>query len=261
MKKTLRNLFISCGAVLMILGSLAGCSDSQSEEAELLVSAAASLTEAMGEIQEAYAEENPNVTLTFTFASSGSLATQIEEGSGADVFLSASTKYMDQLEEEGLLLEGSYTDLLQNSVVLVVPEDSTLGLTSFEDVTSDDVTMIGIGNPDSVPVGQYAQEVFESLGIWDEVEAKANFGSDVKTVLSWVETGDVDCGVVYSTDAAVSEGVTVVATAPEGSVSDIIYPAGILADTEEADAAQDFLEFLQSDTAAEIFESYGFVVN
>ncbi len=260
MKNLWKKAAVLLAAVLMLGMTVAGCSSSSSEPVELTIAAAASLTDVMADIQTAYADKEPNVTLHFTFASSGSLQTQIEQGAGADIFISAALKQMKTLQGEGLLLDDSYTELLENKVVLIVPSDSTAGITSFDDVNTDKVSMIGIGEPSSVPAGSYAKQVFTTLGTWDAVSAKANYGSDVRTVLTWVENGEVDCGVVYATDAMTSDNVKVVAEAPEGSCDKSFYPGAIVASSANADAAQDFLDFLTSKTAVKIFESYGFTV-
>ena len=228
------------------------------EQTELTILAAASLTDVCGELEALYEEENPDVTLTFSFGSSGALQTQIEEGAPADIFFSASTKQMDALRDEGLMDNDSITELLENKIVLVVPKDSTTELASFEEVATDQVSMIGLGEPESVPAGQYAEEVFTSLGILEAVRAKANYGSDVRTVLSWVEEASVDCGVVYATDAQSSELVRVIAEAPEGSCKRVIYPVGVIGASEQAETSRAFIDFLQSDTAMELFEAYGF---
>ena len=260
MEKLWKKAVVLFAAVLMIGMSVAGCSSSGSEPVELTIAAAASLTDVMADIQTAYAEKELNVTLNFTFASSGSLQTQIEQGADVDVFLSAALKQMKTLQGEKLLLNDTYTELLQNKVVLIVPADSTAKIDSFDDINTDAVALIGLGEPSSVPAGSYAKQVFTTLGIWDAVSAKANYGSDVRTVLIWVENGEVDCGVVYATDAMTSDKVTVVAEAPDGSCDKIIYPGAIVASSSNADAAQDFLDFLTSKTAVKIFESYGFTV-
>jgi molybdate transport system substrate-binding protein len=152
----------------------------------------------------------------------------------------------------------SIVNLLENKIVLIVPADSDTDLSSFEEVATDKVTMIGLGEPESVPVGQYSEEVFTSLNILDAVKAKANYGSDVRTVLSWVETSAVDCGIVYATDAYTSENVKIVAEAPEGSCKQVIYPAGVVKASENADAAEAFVEYLQTEDTLTLFESYGF---
>jgi molybdate transport system substrate-binding protein len=224
---------------------------------ELNVFAAASLTESLTQIAALYEAANPGVKLSFNFDSSGTLQKQIESGAAADLFLSAAQKQMDALEEGGYLLEGTRRDLLINQVVLILPEGSPLRLTAFEDVAGGDVQLIALGNSD-VPVGQYAQEIFTTLGIWDAVFAKASLGSNVKEVLSQVESGAVDCGVVYATDAATADGVVVVATAPDGSHNPAVYPGAVLKDAPGADAARAFLDFLMTPDAAAAFEAVGF---
>lgn len=231
---------------------------SDAEPVELTILAAASLTDVCDEIKTLYEEQYPNVTLNFSYGGSGALQTQIEEGAPADLFISAATKQMTALDEEGLMDSDSIVQLLENKVVLIVPADSDKEITSFEDVATDKVEMIGLGEPGSVPVGQYSEEIFTSLGILETAQAKANYGSDVRTVLSWVETGAVDCGVVYATDAYVGEGITIVCEAPAGSCKQVIYPAGIVKSSENAQAAAEFLAYLQTDDTMSLFESYGF---
>jgi molybdate transport system substrate-binding protein len=230
------------------------------EPVELLVSAAASLTDVMAELAEDYKDVNPDITITYTFGSSGALQNQIEEGAPADVFLSAGKKQMNALSEKDIPLEGTEKDLLENKIVLIVPKGNAKGITSFEDVATDLVSMVALGEPTGVPVGQYSAQIFTNLGIIDEVTAKANYGSDVRQVLTWVENGEVDCGVVYMTDAMTSELVDVVAIAPEGSTDKIIYPAAVIGTTEYPDQAKAFLDYLSTDRAAAIFEKYGFSV-
>lgn len=245
-------------AAQTVVTDAAADNGTQAEEVELTVLAAASLTDVCNEIKTMYEKENPNVTLTFSYGSSGALQTQIEEGAPADIFMSAATKQMTALDEKGLMNSESVTNLLENKVVLIVPKDSKAGIESFEDIATDKVSIIGLGDPASVPVGQYSEEIFTSLGILDTVKAKANYGTDVRNVLSWVETGVVDCGVVYATDASSSDNVTVVTSAPEGSCKKVIYPVGIVKASENADAAADFIEYLKSDDIMKLFESYGF---
>lgn len=228
------------------------------EPVELTILAAASLTDVCNEIKTLYEAANPNVTLTFSYGGSGALQTQIEEGAPADLFLSAATKQMTALQEQGLMEDDSVVQLLENKVVLIVPADSSLELASFEDVATDKVAMIGLGEPGSVPVGQYSEEIFTTLGTLDEVKAKANYGSDVRTVLSWVETSAVDCGVVYATDAYTTDQVKIVCEAPEGSCKQVIYPAGIVKASGQKEEAAKFLEYLQSDETLKLFASYGF---
>ena len=225
---------------------------------ELLVCAAASLSDVMAEQAEAYKLAAPHVTLTMTFGSSGALQTQIEEGAPADLFFSAGKKQMKALLEKELLIPESDVDLLENKVVLIVPNGSTLALASFEDTGLDKVKLIALGEPSGVPVGQYAKQIFESLNLWEVISQKANFGSDVRQVLTWVEGGDVDCGVVYATDAMISNLVSVVAIAPEGSSDKIIYPAAVIKTSLQQEEALAFLAFLQTMEAEAIFEKNGF---
>lgn len=257
MKKLIGNIVI----MLMVVSMCMGCGTTKKEEpVNLTILAAASLTDVTTKLAEIYKEVEPNVTLTFSYGASGALQTQIEEGAPADLFLSAATKQMNALDEKGLLLADTKKDLLLNKIVLIVPKDSTLELTSFEDVGGDIVKTIALGEPEGVPVGQYAQQVFTTLGILDIANAKANYGSDVKQVLTWVESGEVDCGVVYSTDAKTSGKVSVICEAPEGSHEEVIYPAAVLGSSASPDAAKAFLDFLSSDEAATVFEEYGFTM-
>ena len=226
---------------------------------EIVVLAAASLTDVCGELEKMYEEQHQDIDLVFSFAGSGALQTQIEEGAPADIFISAAQKQMKALKEESLMKDDTICDLLENKVVLIVPADSTLGITSFEDVKKDEVKMVGLGELESVPAGQYAKAVFTSLGFWEDVEKKANFGTDVRTVLTWVEAGEVDCGVVYATDAYTTDKVKIVAEAPEGSCDKVVYPAGVVGASKNADDAAAFLDYLKTDEATKVFEKYGFV--
>ncbi len=231
----------------------------EAESVELLIAAAASLQNAMEEIKPLYEAANKGVTLTFTFGSSGALQEQIEQGAPVDVFMSAALKQMKALEEGGLILEGSQKELLENKVVLIVPNDSTLDITSFEDITKAET--IALGDPASVPVGQYSEEIFTSLGMLDKVKEKATYGKDVTEVLTWIATGNADAGVVYATDAKSSADVKVVAEAPEGSVSKAIYSVAVVKDSKVQDAAKTFVDYLASDEAIGIFQKYGFIAN
>jgi len=239
-------------------GEKPGSADIPEERIELTILAAASLTDVCDELKARFENENPSITVNLSYGGSGALQTQIEEGAPADVFMSAATKQMTALDDKGLMDSDSIVHLLENKVVLIVPKESDTSVSSFEDVATDAVTMIGLGEPGSVPVGQYSEEIFDSLEILDAVKEKANYGSDVRTVLSWVETAAVDCGVVYATDAYTSEDVRIICEAPEGSCSKVIYPVGIVAASEHPDKAAAWIAFLQSEESMELFESYGF---
>lgn len=228
------------------------------EPIALTISAAASLKDAMEEIKTAYALEKDNVTITYNFGSSGSLQQQIEQGADVDVFVSAAEKQMDALKDKDLIIEDTRKDLLENNIVLVVPKDSS-SVMDFKDLSSDKVKKIGLGEPKSVPVGQYAEEVLTKLNLLDSIKSKVIYGNDVKQVLTWVETGDADAGIVYETDAKVSDKVKVVAKAPEGSHEPVYYPAAVIKASKNTDAAKDFINYLYSSKAKPIFEKYGFV--
>lgn len=250
------------GVVTMIFTGCGGGNTTQqqtnsTEHVELLISAAASLKESMEEIKSIYETTHHDVTLTFSFGGSGALQQQIEQGAPADVFISAAEKQMNALEDKGLIVKDSRKDLLENKVVLITPTDKK-DLTSFEDVATDKVGQIGLGEPGSVPVGQYSEEVFTSLGILDQVKAKAVYGKDVKEVLSWVETGNVDAGVVYATDARQSSNVSIICEAPAESYQAAIYPVAVVKDSKHQEQAEEFLEFLSSDDAKGVFQDLGF---
>ena len=227
----------------------------------LHIFAAASMQETLTELEKTWSEMiEPDVELVFTFDSSGTLKTQIEEGAVCDIFISAAQKQMNQLEELGLIDAASRVDLLENKVALVVPEGDPAGIGGFEDLGTDKLSLIALGNAD-VPVGQYSEEILTYMGLWDSlnVEKKITFGTNVKDVVSQVKEGAVDCGIVYGTDAAAA-GLEVVAFPPEGSHSPVIYPAAILANTEHAEQAERFMTFLQDLTAKGVFEAAGFTV-
>lgn len=250
-----------CVAVtILLLSFLTGCGSSEAEdkEVELIVSAAASLTDVTAEIADNYKKVAPNVKLTFTYGSSGALQTQIEEGAPSDIFISAAVKQMDTLAEKDFIEKDSRIDLLQNKVVLIVSKDSKLNLTSFEDLVIDDVKSVALGDPSSVPVGQYSEEILTHLGILDQVKTKANYGTDVRQVLTWVESGEMECGVVYATDAVISKDVTVICEAPQGSSDPVIYPAAVLKNTTHTKEAQAFLDYLSTDESMNLFQKYGF---
>lgn len=252
---------------LMAMASLlmTGCGGGEvekksAEPIELHVAAAASLTDAMKELAAIYEKDNPDVKFVFNFGSSGALQQAIENGGETDLFFSAAQKQMDALEKSGNLADDTRKNLLRNEVVLIVPKVDAKSVKNFEDLTGDNIQRVALGEPKGVPVGQYSEEILTNLNILDAVKAKAVYGSDVRQVLSWVETGDADCGIVYATDAAVSDKVNVVATAPENSHKPVIYPAAVIKDTKKLDAAKKFLDFTSTDAANKIFEKYGFKV-
>ena len=227
---------------------------------DLTISAAASLKDAMSEIKTLYAKEKPKTNLIINFGGSGALQQQIEQGADVDLFFSAATSNMDTLKSKGLLIDSTIKNLLGNKLVLIVPNDSNSALNSFSVVTDASIKKIALGEPATVPAGKYAEQVFTYLKILDQIKVKAVYGSDVRQVLNWVETGNADAGVVYLTDAKLSTKVKVVATASEESHKAIVYPAALIKTTNNYTASKDFLNFLTSDKAKSVFDKYGFEV-
>lgn len=253
---------------------LAGMSMSVSakeDQVELTVFAAASMTETLTEIQEMYQEVAPNVTITYTFDSSGTLKTQIEEGADCDLFISAAQKQMNQLDisadpevnTDGLdyVMEENRVDLLENKVVLAVPEGNDADIRTFTDLGTDKLSLLCLGNED-VPVGAYSEEILTSLDILDELESagKITYGSNVKEVTTQVSEGAVDAGIIYATDAF-SAGLTVVDEADSTMCQPVIYPAAVLKISSHPEEAQAFLDYLRTTPeCAEVFEKVGFTV-
>ena len=272
----LRKVF-ACVTMCSMVLSLAGCGTSQATETKenagaaevtLNVFAAASMTETLTEIQEMYKEVAPNVTLVFNFDSSGTLKTQIQEGADCDVFISAAQKQMNQLDKdadpevntEGLdyVLEGTRINLLENKVVLAVPDGNPKGIESFADLGTDKLSLLALGNED-VPVGQYSEEILTNLGILDQLEQenKITYGSNVKEVTTQVSEAAADAGIIYATDAY-SAGLSVVAQADDTMCKQVIYPAAVLNISENQDAAEAFLDYLKTDDCMKVFEEVGF---
>lgn len=229
------------------------------EETEILVAAAASLKNAYEDkLIPMFEEANPGVTVKGTYDSSGKLQTQIEEGLDADVFMSAAKKQMIALDEEGMIASDTITDLLENKIVLIVPTGNEKKLEKFEDIEKAD--SIALGDPASVPAGQYSEEALTNLGIWDKIQDKVSFGTNVTEVLNQVAAASADAGIVYATDAAsMADKVEIVAEAPEGSLSEkVIYPVAVVKGTAHEEVAKEFVAFLQTDKAITVFEDYGF---
>lgn len=238
--------------------------DDTSTKTDLNVFAAASMTESLEELKAVFEEENPGINLVFNFDSSGTLKTQIAEGAACDVFISAAKKQMDELDPNRASKASNITidpnirfDLLENEVVLAVKEDSNKDIRSFDDIKTDKVETIALGNAD-VPVGQYSESLLKNMGIWEMIQDKISFGSNVKEVTSWVKEGAVNCGIIYSTDAKAA-GLKIVATAdPDILDKKVIYPAALIENSPNREASEKFLEFLKTDRAREVFAQYGF---
>jgi len=262
-----RTLWIVTGMLTIALLA-AGCggggkqapSAPPAQPVEINVSAAASLKDALAEIQKNYQAKRPNIKLVYNFAASGALEKQIEQGAPADIFISAAPKQMDELEAKNLIKKATRKNLVENKLVLVVPQNSTLGLSKFEDLATAGVQKFAIGETATVPAGQYGQQVLQKLGLWKKVKGKAVFAKDVRTVLAYVETGNVEAGIVYKTDAVSGAKVKIAAAAPDGSHKPIIYPAAVLAGAIQPRAAEEFLAYLLGPEGKAVFEKYGFNV-
>ena len=268
MKKILALILTLC--MVSALGTTAFAE--AEEPVELVVFAAASMTETLTEIADLYKEVAPNVTLVYNFDSSGTLKTQIQEGADCDVFISAAPKQMNQLDISkddtanpdrlDFVLEGTRIDLLENKVALAVPDGNPKNINSYDDLVSglkDGSVMLAMGNSD-VPVGQYTQKILAFYELNEEDLAKAGvitYGSNVKEVTTQVAEAAVDCGIIYGTDAF-SAGLTVVDTATKEMCGQVIYPAAVLNITKNEEAAKAFLAYLQGEEASAVFEAVGF---
>lgn len=226
---------------------------------ELTISAAASLTDALREIGKAFMERHPEHRLYFNFAASGPLARQIEQGAPVDLFISASSNEMNELESKSLLMNKTRKEFLTNEVVLITPAGSARPIKSFRDLEDPSIKMIAIGDPAFVPCGRYTREILENMGLWKALKSKLIFGEDVRQVLEYVSRGEVDAGVVFATDAAIKSGkVKVAAIAPENTHQPVVYPAAVVKGTKEPALAGRFIDFMESPDALAIFKKYHF---
>lgn len=259
MKKTYLMIFL----MMMLVMAGAGCSSDETEmkpqaggKVELTVSAAVSLQDALNDIKKSFEKENANVEVHYNFGASGALQQQISQGAPVDLFFSAAGDKFDKLIEDDLIEEKNGIDLVGNDLVLVVPKDSKKEIGSLEDLTKAD--KISIGTPESVPAGQYAKQTLENMNLFKEMEDRLVYAKDVRQVLTYVETGNVDAGLVYKTDALNSSKVEVIAAA-QGDLHDpIIYPVGMINNLDHAKEAKLFYDYLQTEASMKTFEKYGF---
>lgn len=246
-------------AVVALSLLVSGCGGA-AQPTELNISAAVSMKDALAEIQTNYQKKAPHIKLVYNLGASGSLQKQIEQGAPADIFISAAPKQMNELAAKNLVINATRKNLLENKLVLIAPKDSKLSISQLEDLQNDTVKQISIGETKVVPAGQYAEQALKKLGVWEKVQRKIVFAKDVRTVLTYVDTGNVDAGLVYKTDAAASKKVKILATAPDGSHAPIIYPAAVLSSTKHQKAAEEFLSYLAGPEGKTVFEKYGFVM-
>lgn len=275
--KKLLNL-LSAGLILALLVSCGGrkeennteevksvgLEEGDKEKTDLTVFAAASMTESLNEIKEAYEKENPKINLVYNFDSSGTLKTQIESGASCDLFISAAQKQMDQLDPQSGKVDSdihidpeSRVNLLENKVVLAISQGEEDKIKDFMDLATDKVETLALGN-DDVPVGQYSRELLKNLGLWEKVQDKVSYAGNVKEVTTRISENTVDCGIIYETDAKVA-GLEVVAEADDSMLDNrVVYPAAVLEESKNKKEAEAFLTFLKKDQAQEIFKAYGF---
>ena len=229
---------------------------------EVNLAAAASLKNVYDEkLIPMFEQKYPGVKVTPTYASSGDLQSQIENGLEADVFMSAANKQMNALANKSLINNDTNVQFLENKVVLIVPKDSSANISSFDDLKKVNGT-IAIGDPASVPAGQYGKEVLTNLGIWNATESKMSLGTSVTAVLNQVAEGSADCGIVYATDAKSNDKVKVVCEAPQDALkTPVVYPVAEINGTKNPNASKAFLEFLQSQEAKDKFVEYGFTIH
>ncbi|MCC5627241.1 molybdate ABC transporter substrate-binding protein [Nostoc sphaeroides] len=225
----------------------------------ITVSAASSLKDALQDIKILYQQSKSNINISYNFGASGALQQQIEQGAPADIFISAGKKQVDALEQKGLLLAGSRTNLANNTLVLIVAQD-VFGITSFANLTDSKIKKIAIGEPRSVPAGQYGEEVLKNLKLYDQLKSKFVFGNNVRQVLAAVESGNAQAGIVYATDAKTSNKVKVVVTADEKLHSPIVYPVAVIKGSKNISAAKQFVQFLSGSQAKTVLRKYGFIV-
>jgi molybdate transport system substrate-binding protein len=241
----------------ILIYAILGFGCARPETSTLTVSVAASLQDAMEQLGPAFTREHPDVKVSFNFGGSGTLEQQIEHGAPADAFISAAAKQMDQLAAKGLILNDTRRDLLRNQVVLIGGLGDS-GLHSFADLAQPAVKLIALGDPGSVPAGEYGRQVLQSLRLWQAVQGKLVLAKDVRQVLTYVETGNADAGIVYATDARLSTKVRVVATAPESTHAPVVYPIAVVKASRDIAAARAFVAFLESQSARAVFARLGF---
>ncbi|BAY75390.1 molybdenum ABC transporter periplasmic molybdate-binding protein [Nostoc linckia NIES-25] len=259
-RQILGLLGIAIAGLLLAIGlPLVTPSPVVAQSNNILVSAAASLKDALEELKPLYQQSKSNVNITYNFGASGALQQQIEQGAPADIFISAGKKQVDALEQKGLLLPGSRANLANNRLVLVVAQD-VVGVTSFYKLTDEKIKKIAIGEPRSVPAGQYGEQVLKKLKLYDRLKPKLVFANNVRQVLAAVETGNAQAGLVYATDAKISNKVKVVVAADEKFHSPIVYPIAVLKSSKNPAAAKEFVQFLSSAQAKDILKKYGFLV-
>lgn len=256
MKSLIKRMTIF--VIILLLVSACSGQHIKKEKVEITVSAAASLQEAMMEIIEAFEKEHPTIIVHVNFGGSGALKQQISNGAPVDLFFSAGEKHINKLVDEGLLSKELTVNVVKNELVLIVPEEVKHDVKGLKDLMKDSFRQIAVGNPETVPAGQYANEALEQSGIWGVLKPKLVFGKDVRQVLTYVETGNADAGIVYKTDALLANESTFSIPINETLHSPIVYPMGVVTATKHETEAKQFLHFIQEEKSVEILKKYGF---
>jgi molybdate transport system substrate-binding protein len=261
-----RRLAVASLLVSLVVGAFGSFAlqGAPQETASITVSAAISLKDALDELgpifqlQQHRKNGGNGTAVTYNYGGSGTLARQIEQGAPVDVFFSAAEKQMDELATQSLIDADSRRDLVGNALVLIAPAQAATNLHSFQDLTGPAVKNIALGETSTVPAGMYAQQTLEHLGLFAALQKKVVYAKDVRAVLTYVETGNADAGLVYQTDANTSKKIRVIAIAPPDSHDPILYPVAVLRDSKNKPAARAFVEFLQGPDARAVFQKYGF---
>lgn len=244
---------------LTIICSLFGCNLIKTKNNILEISAGISLIDVMPEIESDYLKQKQNVTLSYNFAGAGTLAKQIEEGGAADIFISAGSKEMDNLQDKNLITENTRTNILRNKIALIATKDSS-AIFEIKDLVSNKVNKIALSDPEKAPDGRYSRESLIHFGILERIKNKVILGKDPREVIKLVANKKADAGLAYVTDAIQSEKVRVVSVVPENSHSPIVYCVAVLQASKNVALAKDFVKFLTSDRAKAIFVNYGFTI-
>jgi molybdate transport system substrate-binding protein len=243
--------------ILLAAGAVALWAGPAAADQELIVSAAASLTNAMKEVAGQFEQAHPGTKILCNFAASGPLLQQIAQGAPVDVFASADQKTMDQAQEKGFIAPASRKNFVSNTLVLIAPAKSRHSLAGLGDLASPEVKRVALGNPETVPVGRYTQQALSKAGLWEILKPKFIYGESVRQVLDYVSRGEVDTGFVYSTDAVLGKGkVKVIQVVTEHAP--ILYPIAVIASTDKKTLAQSLVDFVLSPPAQEIFHRFGF---
>ena len=254
----IRNVIALLAIAALAAGPASGCGKAETQKGPVImtVSAAASLKDSAEEISALYGKQQPAIAITYNFASSGTLQRQIEEGAPVDLFISAGTSQMDALSQKNLLMNDTRTDLIGNELVLISRKD--FNLSGFEGLTGKDINKVAIGVPETVPAGKYAREALAALGIWDDLQSNLVLAKDVRQVLTYVETGNAEAGLVYRSDALSGRNIKISAAAPAGTHQPIVYPAAVIKTTKHPEEAREFSRFLTGEQAAAVFLKNGF---